>query len=294
MQRLIKLGFALYNYPCIEFAGLEIMRLMSATITVLGTMGWIPSERREGPCIAMVAGETLLLFDCGTGARRLAHQELEPMFDRVKRCWLFLSHYHLDHTIGIIYLPKLLEGKKLTIAGPGEDVCGIGAAAALERITTFPLFALPLSEFPMDVDVVDLHEGHNGFPGFSITAVKQQHTAPSLGMRLDDAFAYVTDTVCSERTVKLARGVPLLAHECWLDEEDYQAALKEDDPRVLREHSHISGVAGIAARAEAGTLGLIHLNPAYREGRLRRMEQFGRTIFENTMVLQDFQQFTLE
>jgi len=145
----------------------------------------------------------------------------------------------------------------------------------------------------MQVEVVDLQEGHNSFPDFSLTTIKQAHTAPSLGMRLNDAFAYVTDTVCTERTVKLARNVPLLAHECWLDEEDYQAALKRTT-RGCCASTATSRRGGHRRPRECGHAGPHPPEPGVPRRATARMEQFGRTIFPDTIVLQDFQQFTLD
>jgi ribonuclease BN (tRNA processing enzyme) len=270
------------------------MRHMAGTFIALGTSGWIPSERRETMCFAYARGRRLFLFDCGTGARRLGHPELEPTFASAREVFIFLSHYHLDHTMGVIYLPKLLAGKKVTIAGPGKEACGVSVEDALTRLTTFPLFSHPISGFPMDLTLVDLKVGVNAFKGFELRCVAQEHTAPSLGMRLDDDVAYATDTTCSEQTVDLARGAPLLVHECWLDEEDYRAALAEPDARVLREHSHAAGAADIAKRAEVEMLALAHINPNYREGRIRRMERFARNIFPEAFVIRDFEQIEIK
>lgn len=267
---------------------------MATTFMALGTNGWIPSERRETCCSAILMEDKLLVFDCGSGARRLGHPELAPVAGNAKEIFIFLSHYHLDHIGGIIYLPALLKGKKVTIAGPGKPLSGITTAEALGRLTSFPFFALPIEEFPMDISVIDLAQGTNSFPGFQLTVQPQAHTDPSIGMRLNDLFAYATDTPCSDSTAELARGAAMLLHECWLDEDGCQAAVEAGNTRALNEHSGVSGVAGVAAAAEVELLALCHLNPGYREGRLRRMEQFARSLFENTLLLHDFQQFNLE
>jgi ribonuclease BN (tRNA processing enzyme) len=267
---------------------------MAGTFIALGTMGWIPSERRETMCFAYVRGGRLFVFDCGTGARRLGHPELAPLLSHAGECFIFLSHYHLDHTMGIIYLPKLLAGKKVTIAGPGADVCGVSVQHALTQLTTFPLFSHPIADFPMDLTLVDLKPGDNAFDNFNLRCTAQEHTAPSLGMRLDNDVAYATDTLCQESTVNLARGAPLLVHECWLDHEDYQDALGQDNPRVLREHSHVAGVAEIGKAAGVEKLGLAHINPNYREGRIRRMERFAKDIFPEAFVLRDFERIEIK
>ena len=47
-------------------------------VTLLGTMGWLPRDARETTCFAVREGPTLLVFDAGTGLRRLLDQILHP------------------------------------------------------------------------------------------------------------------------------------------------------------------------------------------------------------------------
>lgn len=260
----------------------------------LGTMGWVPSERRETSCYAIARGGRLFVFDCGTGARRLGNQELAPAVSKASEIFIALSHYHLDHVIGLTYLPEILKGRKVTIAGPAKSITGISLRDALERLTARPLYSLPIDKFPMDLELVELELGENKFGDFSIVARPQGHSDPSIGMRLDDLFTYVTDTACDEGTAELARGTAMLLHECWLDDEGYKEAAASPDGGLLKTHSWVSGVTEIAAEAGVEFLALGHLNPAYREGRLRRMEQAARWLFPGAVMLHDFQQFTLD
>ena len=61
-------------------------------VTLLGTMGWMPSERRETTCTVCRDGDELLLFDAGTGLRRLLTPVGAALLDGVFRVHLFLSH----------------------------------------------------------------------------------------------------------------------------------------------------------------------------------------------------------
>ncbi len=89
------------------------------SIVILGSGGWIPTERRETACTLVRRGDQALLLDAGTGARRLigsAH------LDGVRRLDVVLTHFHLDHVCGLSYLPALpLE---VRIWAPGRWLYG--------------------------------------------------------------------------------------------------------------------------------------------------------------------------
>ncbi len=87
-------------------------------VTALGTMGWMPSDRRETTCFACRSGEDTFIFDAGTGLRRLLQPEHAHLLAGSGVVHLFLTHYHLDHVCGLAYLPGVLPGRVLVIHAP--------------------------------------------------------------------------------------------------------------------------------------------------------------------------------
>ncbi len=75
-------------------------------LTVLGSAGWIPVGKRETACYAVRAGKSLLLLDAGTGVGKLLG-ESEALLHNIDEVHIILSHFHLDHVIGLTYLTAL-------------------------------------------------------------------------------------------------------------------------------------------------------------------------------------------
>jgi len=258
-------------------------------ILPLGTSGWMTSEGRETMCAAMMHNGALILLDCGTGARRLADPRVAPLVESAEKIFILISHYHLDHIVGLIFLPGLLRGRNVCIAGPGEELSGTTLFGALKTLTSFPLFSHDISGFPMDLELRELTTGANDLGHFTLTTRRQEHTAPSTGMRIDDVLTYATDTSPQDETITLARGCDVLLHECWLDSADYDEGQRTGS-LVCKGHSHAAGAARIAAEADVLRLGLTHLNPLYGPDRLMKLQREARSIFAESHILVDMKE----
>lgn len=107
-------------------------------VTLLGTMGWMPGERRETTSTACRDGDDLLLFDAGTGLRRLRTAAGAALLEDVASVHLFLSHYHLDHTCGLAYLPGVLPGRQIELHPPAAEITGIDPEQAVAGLLRRP------------------------------------------------------------------------------------------------------------------------------------------------------------
>src|SRR5450759_69715 len=94
-------------------------------VTLLGTIGWMPSDRRETTCFACRTRDSLFIFDAGTGLRRLREPAQAALLDGARDAHLFLTHYHLDHVCGLAYLPGVLPGRGLVIHAPAAELNGV-------------------------------------------------------------------------------------------------------------------------------------------------------------------------
>jgi ribonuclease BN (tRNA processing enzyme) len=253
----------------------------------LGTAGWIPTAQRETTCLALKDDDALIVFDAGTGLRRLLAPAGRALLQGVDTVDLVLTHYHLDHVCGLAYLPAVCAGRRLTVHAPAASVNGTDPERALAELIRPPYNPGPWSDWP-GIELRELQAGDNEVAGRRLRLRAQRHPGTSAGYRLDDLFALATDTPPDRETEEFARGVALLAHECWYNDAD--PATRSIDESLLpsfRAHSEVSEVAALAERAGAGHLLLMHLNPLFDEPYYDHMLARARRSFDAALLLPD-------
>jgi ribonuclease BN (tRNA processing enzyme) len=254
---------------------------------LLGTMGWIPSERRETTCLACRDGGALLIFDAGTGLRRLLEPAQAALLEDAPEIHLFLTHYHLDHVCGLAYLPGVLPGRRVTIHAAAAEITGIDPEAAVAGLLRRPYNPHDWGDLS-DLRVATLAPGANEIAGHVVNVRPQQHSDVSVAFRLDDAFVMASDTKADPATAEFSAGVGLLLHEAWYDAAaPWTGEAPAELPPGFAAHSEAGSVARLAAAANVGRLVLIHLNPAYDETYYAAMEATARGAFPRTRVCDD-------
>ncbi len=222
-------------------------------LTPLGTNGYMPSGTRQTMCFLVRYGDTALVLDAGTGLARMLDPRISAQVEECEGLDLVLSHFHLDHTIGLSYLPGLVPSLPVRIHAPGPPLVEADPAEALCRLIHPPLFPVPLPEFPMPLELIRVTGETHEVGGATLRLRCQTHPGGSIGVRLGDQLAYVTDTVADDMTVGFVAGVELLLHEVWTG--------AGGDP-AAHGHSAADQVARIAREAGVRRLMPVHLHPA--------------------------------
>jgi ribonuclease BN (tRNA processing enzyme) len=264
---------------------------MRTTIIPLGTSGWIPTEKRETMCFALKTKNSLVLLDAGTGIKRFWLLNVKKLIDEYREINILLSHFHLEHIFGLTFIPQFFRNKHVRIIGPGECLSGFKTRDVLTNLFKSPVFALPISNFPMELEIADFIVGENIFGDLVIEATKQKHSDSSAGLRVNGDICYVTDTICSPSTITFAKNAKVLIHECWFDNIEYEEIKDTKDRLKLESHAFVTGVAQIALKAKVNLLALTHLNPEYPEERYRKMLKDAKKIFPNTIIPNDLKTF---
>jgi ribonuclease BN (tRNA processing enzyme) len=213
---------------------------------ILGSGGWMPSERRETACALVRDGADALVLDAGSGLRRLVGEP--ALLDGARRLDIVLTHFHLDHVCGLGYVPAL--PLRPTIWAPGRWLYDRPSAEILG-----PLRRAPISPFAEERlgAIRELAPGEQEIGAFAVAARRQpRHWDPTAGLRVGDALALVTDTAYDPDSAPFAHGVAHLLHEAWST---------TANPAAVEGDATAAQAGRVASQAGARRLTLVHLRP---------------------------------
>ena len=218
---------------------------------VLGSAGWMPSAGNETSCFLVELGDELVMLDAGTGVANLGlASEALKRHDRVH---VLLSHYHLDHVVGLMYLKRFFDDKRVDVYGPGIPVYPRSTASYIADLLQDALYSAGSEGFAREVRFHDYAGQDFRVGDVPVTVRPQQHSAPSFELRLADAVTYATDTSFCPAAWKNPVPTKVLLHECWQQ--------GSGDPR----HTSVEALAQDLPTDRFGHTLLIHHNPAWDE-----------------------------
>jgi len=146
-------------------------------VTFLGTAGSLPTPERNPSAILINREGELMLFDCAEGTQR---QMMRARTGMMHLNYIFLTHLHADHILGI---PGLLEtlafqGREnpIIIAGP------IHTARLVESFKSVCYFSRKFSVQAVELEPGDVLK----MKGCQVRAVSTNHSVPSLGYSLEE------------------------------------------------------------------------------------------------------------
>ena len=120
---------------------------MDLSLFFAGTAGSVPTARRGLPAILLRAGGDRLLFDCGEGTQQQLLRSIGlPDVDAI-----FITHYHLDHWLGLIGMLKTFDlrsrDRPLAIHGPPGLRALFSSLRAVIGRTSYPLSLVELEPY---------------------------------------------------------------------------------------------------------------------------------------------------
>ena len=288
---------------------------MDLSLFFAGTAGSVPTARRGLPAILLRAGGERILFDCGEGTQQqLLRSAGLPELDAI-----FITHYHLDHWLGLVGMLKTFDlrarERPLTIHGPP----GLKALFATLR----PVFGR--TGYPLSLAELEPHEEVR-FDGYSIASFPVRHRVEAYGYafveddrpgRFDADAARALGVSEGPDFGRLQRGetvggvrpeqvvgedrpgrrivysgdtAPCQAVEVLADGADvlvHEATFLSDERARAREtgHSTAAQAAELARDAGVRLLALTHLSTRYFP---REIRDEARAVFPATVVPRDF------
>lgn len=243
-----------------------------------GTRGSIPTPGRatlrfggNTSCVEVRCGETVILLDCGTGAREAGLALAGEFKGKTLHAHIFVSHTHWDHIQGFpFFVPAYIPGNHMTLYSVR------GTDKSLARIFTGQMdssyFPVDLTDMMAHLDFVEL-EGPIELGGARVTHFYLNHPGLALGFRIESegkSVVYVTDhePYCrlsgdNDHNRKLdrevddfARGADLYIREAQYTEEEYPT-------KKSWGHSTWKDAVDSAHAAQAKRLVLFHHDPMH-------------------------------
>jgi len=144
-------------------------------VVFLGTGGTYPCTERNVMAIAVQLGKEVALLDCGEGTQR---QFMRSNVSFMSTRWIFITHYHGDHFLG---LPGLIQSMNLNGRKRAMDIFGPPGTVELMD------FLLTAGHFTPGYEIVshDLKPKEEvRLEEFSVLAAKADHTVPTLAYGL--------------------------------------------------------------------------------------------------------------
>jgi ribonuclease Z len=290
-------------------------------IVFLGTSGSAPTARRAPPALLVRRGGERLLFDCGEGTQR---QLLQSSVGLVDLRDVFLTHYHLDHWLGLPGMLKTFALRDrqvpLTVYGPPGltdlfaelrrvigrltypfELVEVRAGDALDR-DGYRLLVVPVTHGVAAVGYALVEEPRPG--RFDVEAADALGVpfGPERGalqrgesITLPDGRVLTPDAVLGParpgRTVvysgDTAPAEVLLALAEHADVLVHEATFTEEESGRAKDTLHSTALQAAELARDAGVrlLALTHVSPRYFGPELVRE---AREVFANTVVPRDF------
>ena len=262
------------------------------TVTFLGTNGSCAyncgGRHKYGTntlCIAVKAGDEVIILDAGTGICDLS--DLQEYKSNEKH--LFLSHYHMDHIDGLLFYSEMFDPEmKIDIYGPGD------VRATLNGLITPPLCPVGPEVFQASLNFQSISAGQSiTMPGGAVVKTyKLSHPGGALGCRVD----YGGKSLCYCVDVELANHVGDAGLVDFFQNADLLVLdASFADGKVIPGwgHSAPSECAKWAADTGVGKLALYHYNYMMTDAEIDRMEKSAKMIFPDTFAATDGMRFIL-
>jgi ribonuclease BN (tRNA processing enzyme) len=239
-------------------------------IHFLGTNGWYDTATGNTVCTLIISKKFNIIFDAGTGIHKI-----DRYIDYSKDTFLFLSHFHLDHTIGLHILNKFKFRKRFVIVGQK------GMKGILNNLVA-PPYTISFPSLGYDVEFLELDEGKHDLP-LDVECRPLFHSEPSIGYRINidgKTISYCLDTGPCDNLVQLSKNSDLMITECSFPAGIYVKKWPHLNPELA---------AHAAKQANAKRLALIHFDASIYKTQKDRLkaQRVARRIFPGTFVAKD-------
>jgi phosphoribosyl 1,2-cyclic phosphodiesterase len=226
--------------------------------------------------------EEYVIIDAGTGIRGLGANLMAGHSRKALRISLLLTHFHLDHVIGLPFFKPLFSPAAeivfYSFHAPEET------EANLRRLMLGGSFPVALDQTP-SIKIFRKAEADGFFiGGVKVTTCPLHHPQGSIAYKLemgDRSVVFATDTEhpeegFDERLAAFARGATCLIYDATFTPEEYAAE--------YHGWGHSTWQAGTKLARQAGVQKLLlsHFNPDHSDQKVREILRLARKEFPDS------------
>lgn len=216
-------------------------------------------------CVEVRCGEKRLILDAGTGLCNLS-KTIKKSSQPID---ILLSHTHIDHILGLMFLPQLYDKQSHIRVWAGHLSPESSLMDALCRLIAPPIFPVHLKTMPCQFETKDFYAGQNiSEPSFEkagivVRTIPLNHPDRATGYRIEyhgKSVCYITDIehvpdVFEPQLVSFLQGADLLIYDSTYDDADFEQFKGWG-------HSTWQYASKLAEKAGVKQLSLFHHDPS--------------------------------
>lgn len=228
-----------------------------------------------------------VIIDAGTGIRRLGEKLEEERGGRPLYLHIFLTHFHLDHIMGIPSFRPLYSSKAtLTFYAPAPPE---ETKKYLSIIMGGRFFPADFKETPSKKIFKIAPEKDFYLGELQISSYPLRHPQGSIAYKIEadrGSIVFATDTEhpeggLDERLIAFAQGAEVFIYDAMFTPEEYESCKKG--------WGHSTWLAGTQVAREAGVqrLYLSHYNPSHSDSQIDEILSLARMEFPRTKAARE-------
>jgi ribonuclease BN (tRNA processing enzyme) len=226
--------------------------------------------------VSVETKDRLFVFDAGTGAVELG-QEIVAKKRYYKDIWVCLTHFHMDHIIGLGRFAPIYDSNfSIHLIGANDPEKSLKEVA---QATFYSSFSMTKQAPKAKIDIYEiLEDNYELFPGVKLSSMYANHPTSTMVFVLNmlgKKITYAPDSEIwgdatafqdyDEKLGNFVKDSDIFIHDAAFNDADYEIHKHEG-------HSGLSVVVDFAAeKARARDLVLFHSNPDYSDEQLDQM-----------------------
>jgi phosphoribosyl 1,2-cyclic phosphodiesterase len=256
-----------------------------------------PENLRYGgntSCVEVRLGDSLFIFDCGTGFRSLGQQLRHEFDSRTISAHIFVSHFHWDHIQGIPFFGPLYDKPENRFFFHSSSRTR-SLKRVMEEQMASPYFPVDLSEMKAKREFHELDEGGVSLDDVTLQTAWLNHPQGCMGFRLESkegVVVYATDnepgdSMFDKSVRKLAAGADVLIYDAQYLPDEYAAHKRGWG------HSHWREAINVVMESGAKELILFHHDPDHDDNCIDNVVREARNYYAKVRGAAEGMELTL-